>query len=231
MASLITDRMRFLHLPKTGGTWVTQAIWAAGVDAVRPPSMPFHADLAETAAYDGRFTFACVRHPLEFWRSYWAYRMRDGWHPESEIDAAAASPDLNEFARRVAASLPGAAGALYEAFVGAPGAEIDFIGRHERLADDVCTALRLAGEPFDERALRRHPAVNTSEYSGAAAWFEPDVARALARSERAAIERFYPFEPIPRRLVRSPAREREHARLRLLGRVRPRDREAQATQG
>jgi hypothetical protein len=93
MATLITPRMLFLHLPKTGGSWATAAMLAAGVPAVRPEALPFHATRRESSAYGDRFTFAFVRHPLEYWRSYWAYRMREGWNPASHIDAQTATSD------------------------------------------------------------------------------------------------------------------------------------------
>ena len=236
MASLVTARIRFLHLPKTGGSWATAAMHAAGVPAVHPQALPFHADLAQSRDYADRFTFAFVRHPLDFWRSYWAYRMRDGWNPASHIDAPAASPDFNEFINRVIARVPGDAGALYERFVGSATEEIDFVGRHEHLADDLVVALRLAGEAFDEPRLRACPAVNVSDYARLPAFYEPRTAQRLAECERAVIERFYPSEPIPLRLlvegtqhrpthVRGPRRGPHHTRSdRLDGaRSRPAD--------
>ncbi len=197
MASLITPRMRFLHVPKTGGSWATAAMHSAGVPAVRPAELPFHADLSESRDYADRFTFAFVRHPLDFWRSYWAYRMRDGWDQASHVDAPAASPDFDEFINRVIASVPGEAGALYERFAGPTAGEIDFVGRYEHLADDLSAALRLAGEVFDERALRATPRVNASDYTQLSALYKRDTAERLAECERVAIERFYPWDPIP----------------------------------
>jgi hypothetical protein len=54
MASLITERMRFLHVPKTGGSFATAAMLAAGVPADRPGSVPFHADLSAACDYADR---------------------------------------------------------------------------------------------------------------------------------------------------------------------------------
>ena len=202
MASLVTPRMRFLHVPKTGGSWATAAMHAAGVPAVRPEEFPFHADLSESRDYGDRFTVAFVRHPLDFWRSYWAYRMRDGWDQASHVDAPAASPDFDEFINRVIAHVPGEAGALFERFAGTAAAEIDFVGRYECLADDLAVALRLAGEAFDERALRATPQVNASDYTHLSALYTRETAERLAECERAAIERFYPWDPIPVRLLK-----------------------------
>lgn len=202
MATVATTRLLFLHLPKTGGTWATSAMLAAGVPVLQPRSLPFHANLAQTIAYRDRFSFAFVRHPLEFWRSYWAFRLRDGWDLDNQIDAQAHSPDFNVFVSRLAEHQPGAASALYEQFVGRRPGDVDFVGRFERLVDDLVAALRLAGEPFDEAGLRAQPPLNVSDYGGLPVpWYRPDTAERLAASEHAAIERFYAHDPVPARLL------------------------------
>ena len=108
--------------------------------------------------------------------------------------------------------VPGDASALYEAFIGPPGDGIDFIGRYGRLADDLVAALHLAGESFDEQALRAHPPVNVSDYVRLPACYGRRAAERLAECERAAIERFYPEDPLPVQLLherdRAPARPR-----------------------
>jgi hypothetical protein len=201
LATLINGNLRFLHLPKTGGSWATEAMFAAGVRADRPADVPFHGGLADTLAFADRFTFAFVRHPLEFWLSYWNYRMRTGWRPDHGIDRATASADFGEFIDAVIERTPGAASTIYEQYVGGPGEEIGFVGRTEQLAEDLCTALRLAGEQFDELQLRSHPAVNRSDFATYPGRYTRDAAERLATAESTAIERFYAHEPIPSRLL------------------------------
>lgn len=200
LATLIGENVRFLHVPKTGGTWATEAMFAAGVKVDKPLDVPFHGDLRDTRPYADRFTFAFVRHPLEFWRSYWGYRMRTGWLEDFPIDAAASS-DFNEFVERLVDGWPGWAGELYERYVGPPAREIDMICRHERLADDLCAALRLAGVRFDEAGLRAKPALNANDYETHPALYRRRTAQLLAEAEAPAIDRFYPWEPIPERLL------------------------------
>lgn len=204
MATLINRRLRFLHVPKTGGTWATEAMFAAGVIADRPPSVPFHGGLADTSGFGDRFTFAFIRHPLEFWLSYWGFRMRTGWDLENGIDSTAASADFGEFIDALVRHHPGAASAVYEQSVGRAGEEIDFVGRHERLADDLCVALGLAGEVFDEQRLRSHPPANRADLVRYPACYTRETAERLAAAESAAIERFYAHDPIPRRLLGQP---------------------------
>jgi hypothetical protein len=201
LATLINENLRFLHLPKTGGSWATQAMFAAGVQADRPAHVPFHGGLADTLAFTDRFTFAFVRHPLDFWLSYWNYRVRTGWEHDHGIDRVAASSDFGEFIDAVIERAPGAASALYEQYVGRPEEEICFVGRTELLAEDLCMALRLSGERFDESQLRSLPAVNRSDFVRHPGLYTRDAAERLAAAEDAAIERFYAHEPIPGRLL------------------------------
>ncbi|HTU79973.1 MAG TPA: sulfotransferase family 2 domain-containing protein [Solirubrobacteraceae bacterium] len=180
---------------------MAEAIFAAGIVASRPPCLPFHGGLGESLRFSDRFTFAFVRHPFEFWLSYWGYRMRTGWDPDNRIDAAAASEDFEEFVDILVARAPGAASTMYESYVGPPGEEIDFIGRHERLADDLCLALRLAGEEFDQERLRDHPPVNCADFDRYPARYTRSTAERLLKAESASIERFYAHEPLPTRLL------------------------------
>ncbi len=90
---------------------------------------------------------------------------------------------------------------IYESFVGPPEDEIDFIGRNETLVDDVVEALRRGQEPLDERALRTFPKVNTNDYKERPVLYTPETAKLIAMYERRAIERCFPDDPIPARLV------------------------------
>ena len=211
MPSFIADELRFLHTPKTGGVWAYHAMAAAGVVPNPGIELIYHADLSQTQEFADRFTIAFVRHPLAWWRSYWAYRMRTGWAMESHVDAAAASEDFGEFIAGVVAHVPGWAGEVFWSFCGPPERPIEFVGFHERLAEDLERGLRLAGARFDARALHAEPPHNTSDEALVAVRYTPELARALASAEARAIERFYPGRAIPAEMV-----ERRR-RLRLRG--------------
>ena len=209
MPSLLTPRTRILHVPKTGGTWVWRALEAAGVEIEvlgEPPPNPKtnHLDLSRTEEYADRFTIAFVRHPLDWWRSLWAYRMRTEWDPKGRIDSVARSEDFNTFIEQVVERLPGDLETQFARYIGPPSRPIAFVGRFESLADDLVHALEMAEEEFDEQMLRSHPPDNVNDYVRFPALYRPDVAARLAKSERAVIERFYADDPIPARFLAAP---------------------------
>lgn len=199
MATVLGDGFAFIHIPKTGGTWATHAMIEARIPLREPEvenphddyAAKGHAQLGDLPDADV-FTFAFVRHPLDWWRSFWGHRMREGWiYPEHEIDSRAASEDFDDFIDQVVRNLPGWLGEFYERYVGPPAQPISFIGRFESLADDLEQALALAGVDYDTDALRRSPRRNEGDYETFPAEYRPDLRRRLERAERHAIKRFY----------------------------------------
>jgi hypothetical protein len=140
--------------------------------------------------HPGRFRFAFVRHPVEFYRSYWRFKMGAGWDPANPLDMDCAATDFPAFVRNVLRLYPGMCGRLYQDYVGPPGGEIEFIGRHERLADDLILALRLIGERVDEAAIRACPPRNVSDRARFPAEYSRDLEEAVRRAEAPALERF-----------------------------------------
>jgi Tfp pilus assembly protein PilF len=153
-----------LLVPKTGSTWIRAKVGELGleVEYLGDPAMRDH-DLLES--YDRsryRHIGAFVRDPLEWYRSYWAYRMERGWRPRYPLDEHCRSDDFETFIRNAVTILPGALGNIYWSYVGPPDDEIDFVGRQERLAEDFARFLRLIGEPVDEAMLHQGSPVNAT---------------------------------------------------------------------
>jgi hypothetical protein len=185
---LIFERAVFLRVPKTGSTWAGNAIRAAGcrveeyiVDG------DFHADLSYCPFRD-RFIFGFVRHPLTLYRSYWRFKMANGWDARNPFDASCAADTFPDFVRSVVSQYPGWCSLMFQDYVGPVDDEIDFIGRFETLTDDLIRALRLSGESFDEVAVRSTPPVNVS-YGHDVVW-TTELVDAIARSEIDAFNRF-----------------------------------------
>jgi hypothetical protein len=205
MATLITPRTRFLHVPKTGGTWVTQALQVAGVPCQivwtrLGPGSRGHATLEQTRAYSDRFSFAFVRHPLDLYRSRWAANTKDGW-PMNRFLHDARSADFPGFVDRVIERHPGFAGRHFAEFTGPAENEIAFVGRYETLVDDLVRALDAAGENYDEAALRSYAPANRSDYQRHAANYDLALAERVVAVEQDAILRWYCDDPLPARLL------------------------------
>lgn len=205
VTTLITPRTLFLHVPKTGGTWVTAALQAAGVPCEMlwtrlGPGSRGHATLDEARAHAHRFTFAFVRHPLDMYRSRWAASVQAGW-PENRLLHDARSDDFPTFVQNVIDRHPGFVGRRYAQFTGPPASPIAFVGRYESLADDLTRALAQAGETYDEDALRAHPPANVNDYDRHPAVYDRVLAQRVIEAEHDAIGRWYADDPLPAGLV------------------------------
>jgi tetratricopeptide (TPR) repeat protein len=153
-----------LLVPKTGSTWIRATVGRLGlaVQTVGDPAMRDHDMLGRDDRARYRYIGAFVRNPVEWYRSYWAYRMEKGWRPRYPLDRHCASDDFQTFVRRAVSRLPGALGNIYESYVGPPGREIDFVGRHERLAEDLHRFLALVGEDVDPADLDAGTRINAT---------------------------------------------------------------------
>ncbi|WP_369260903.1 hypothetical protein [Streptomyces sp. R35] len=154
-----------LLTPKTGSTWIRKKIRELGIafEDVGDPAMREHDLLADFDRSRYSIVGAFVRDPLEWYRSYWSYRMEKGWRPQYPLDEHCESDDFETFVRRAVTILPGALGNIYTSYVGAPGEEIDFIGRQENLQEDFARFLELAGEEFDRAVLAEGSRINATK--------------------------------------------------------------------
>ena len=110
-------------------------------------------------------------------------------------------PGLSRILERVVENCPGYLTEYYPRFVGPPDGEIDFIGRYERLVDDLVLALRLAGQDFDEKVIRSMPPINRSlnedEEEVVVSQCSSDLIARLAETEQEIYERFYSSQDSP----------------------------------
>lgn len=165
MALFFPDAQALLLLtPKTGSTWIREQVRRLGlaVETVGDPAMRDH-DLLEhydRARY--RVVGAFVRDPVEWYRSYWAYRMERGWRPAYALDRECRSDDFETFVRRAVSILPGALGNIYDSYIGPPDREIDFVGRQERLGADLARFLRMIGQDVPADRLGDGTRVNAT---------------------------------------------------------------------
>ncbi|HEX2091952.1 MAG TPA: hypothetical protein VHG28_06095 [Longimicrobiaceae bacterium] len=201
---LILPNSVFVHIPKTGGTWVRKALTAAQIPWSRTALLP-HADFSHLEPLvEGRFTFAFVRHPLSWYRSAWSYRMSN---PERLGPASMAefwSEDFDTFVTGCCSYRSGLLTELFERFTGWP-VKLDWTGHAERLADGLVEALTLAGESFDPAAIHGCPPANVSpsRFTESAVYCD-QTRELLLRAEEGVISR-YGYDALPGRLVAADA--------------------------
>lgn len=184
--AFLLPRSVFIHIPKTGGTWVRHAIMNAGIPTSEL-SCDWHDDRVATSGPNigqpllpghicfhnrfrdidpaGRFTFAFVRHPVSYCLSHWLYKQRMGWNMEFDMDRILYAETVEGFLENVIeyGGDEGWVSRTYRMFLTDQDRRVDFIGAQEHLADDLVTALRTAGEAFDETAVRATMPYNVSD--------------------------------------------------------------------
>ncbi|HEU5268329.1 MAG TPA: hypothetical protein VFU36_00285 [Jatrophihabitans sp.] len=207
-----------LLVPKTGSSWIRAKVAELGLDVaeVGDPAMREH-DLLQHFDRSGYSAVgAFVRDPIDWYRSYWAYRMERGWRPRYALDEHCRSEDFETFVRLAVSTLPGALGNIYTSYTGGPEDEIDFVGRQETLAADLARFLDLIGEPYDPAVLDTGGRVNATSTRPA---YPEELKELITLSEWDTMARFgyLAARPDPFDLAGMRRRYPEHADdLRLL---------------
>ncbi|PTN12948.1 hypothetical protein [Nitrosomonas aestuarii] len=187
---LILPKSCFLHVPKTGGSWVKKAISAAGIVCkdYRISGNP-HIGLKQCPCRE-KFKFAFVRHPVSLYRSYWQFKMTYGWDSKNQLDLACRSDNFHQFVRNVLTKFPGIYGYSLIEFVGETDEEIEFIGKYENLVNDLIFALKAAGEDFDEQSIRTLPPYNVSDKTNFPAVYTDLLEVDVKKTEAMIMKRF-----------------------------------------
>jgi hypothetical protein len=205
---ILPSNALFLHIPKTGGTWVGQALAHCGValeQAETIAGVTYRHPVLPMVQLTHPFVFTFVRHPLSWYESWWKFMagiwpiFEPGvWHPQRDLEKCR-SDDFSEFIRLCIEHEPGYVSRMYEWYIGPPGHEfVNFIGRHESLVEDLVRVLLLLGHQFDERALQNHQPENVSlKRCGEPIW-DSRLKRRLLELEAPAIRRFYSDRIDPR---------------------------------
>ncbi len=199
--ALVLPQALFVHVPKTGGTWVRRVLEEAGLargelgrahatpDELRHEPHFRHADVV----------FAFVRHPLEWYRSYWAYRRKHGWHRPSpqelqapirtvRLDAHCRAEQFPAFVRNCLRRYPhGWVTQLYAHYTRG----CTHVGRFERLRDELLRILQAAGLSLPRQLVGRFGVQNAAARDAALraqCRYPPALAREVAQVERVALE-------------------------------------------
>lgn len=187
---LILQNSCFLHIPKTGGSWVKKAIIGSGINCkdYRIDGDP-HIGL-EHCPCPEKFKFAFIRHPVDLYRSYWQFKMTCGWDPKNQLDMECQSDNFHKFINNVIDNYPGIFGKSLIDFTGEINNEIEFVGKYENLVEDLILALKYAGETFDEDFIRTLPPYNVSNRLKFPAEYTYQLECKVRKAEMMVIRRF-----------------------------------------
>ncbi len=188
MALMLKNGAVFLHIPKTGGNWVTAVL--KELDLVEKAIPPKHADIDyyyacpfKTRKYflkhtikecffssEKPFMFCFVRDPLTWYESWFKYQTHKKWvnfgdensfykwHPNAMLNQLG-STDFNQFVQNVIKKRPGYVTELYGWYT---KPMVNFIGKHENLVDDLIRVLGMMNINFDESFIREYKKVGVS---------------------------------------------------------------------
>lgn len=161
----------FFHIPKTGGSWVDESLKRAfGKRYIKMNlEVGFHADIngihiPKSKVEVRHFSFAFVRHPLDWYRSYWKFNY-DKFERDKDAPLLEGEPEyydgqmvladfchstnFGQFIDNIIEKFPNG----YYHTVIKENEGVDFMGRQENLYFDLCDALDMAGERYNEDDL------------------------------------------------------------------------------
>jgi hypothetical protein len=214
----------FLHIPKTGGKWVTEALSAAGL--VDRQVGHIHSDFDQSLAgwkvrdqleglmhYIPRralnrpesrpYRFCFVRHPLRWYESYWRYMQARGWNAWGAVNsrrhwhpnAVLNGLGSGDFNEFVSNVVDVRPGYVSELFFSYAKPGIDFVGRTETLVDDLVATLRAQRLDFDESQIRGLAKINVSPPANGAISWDPLLEETVVRLELPALLHFGYLQP------------------------------------
>jgi len=168
--AIISDKFVFLHIPKTGGVWATHALkQVADIQMLGDQHNQFPAllELRPQSWFDDRFIFTMIRHPISWYQSRWAFRVKHGWRMEHPLDYHCASNDFHHFVENMLNFKPdGWVSWMYNSYIEQVPGGIDYVARLENGVDDLHTALTKAGVEHKKEQLSRLNRANDSDMGG-----------------------------------------------------------------
>ena len=143
-------------------------------------------------------SFCFVRHPLRLYESIWKYQMDrcwrptgkeacpHYWHPFSALNELGSS-DFNEFVWNVMRKRPGFVNEIYYSVA---KSSVTWIGKTERLVDDLIFILNSFKVKFSEDKIRNKPKINESSKPKDPIVWDPDLRKLITKLELPSLMQF-----------------------------------------
>jgi len=218
---LSEQQLLFLHIPRTGGTWIESAIemtvgkgnyerWLFAQPESIPKKHGMLPHLKSDRMNRARNVFTFVRHPKAYYESTWKYlsdirrvAMRTllfkgkyktewKWHPHHTA-AVHYLPTFDDWVFLMTKHEPMWYTRMVEAYIGPAGGEfVQFIGRTESLADDFIEAMHGFGYGKQvKRVEKKLRAKPPANTAQGVCEWSNDMLAKVMETERPVIERFY----------------------------------------
>jgi len=171
--SILMPHSAFLHFPKTGGMWVADAIHNSGIEhkqlkcknPAHPTQRSIHGVPLHIPAFRAREHVLCfVRHPLHFYRSYWAFKELNfegpKWNERNPFDIECQANTFLGFMDHLWDHY-GGQGYMSREFIRYEH-HATYVGKQEHLVDDLVEFLYQAEEEFSEDDIRATPPTNVA---------------------------------------------------------------------
>lgn len=179
MAKILKNGLVYLHIPKTGGNWLTEILSAqnliidefghkhASYDALLAESL---AEICERHGLSRLIYFCVVRHPLRWYESWFKYQTSrhwknwgkagdlERWHVMSEMNRNKAE-DFNAFMALVNKNTPGFVHQLFGSYTNGSNA---YVLKNECIAQDFMSLCDQLGLEIDKKAVLAAPPLGVS---------------------------------------------------------------------
>jgi len=220
LAIVLKNGSVFLHIPKTGGNWITAVLQEinlvdkmvphkhADIDRFFSPVFKYRKELLKylfspkyfSYLHNKPFMFCFVRHPLSWYESWFKYQSQSKrqWRPFGEPrDIYNWHPNaiLNglgspDFNQFVRNVINKRPGYVTELYGWYTRPQIDFIGKQENLTEDFIKVLRIMNVGFDEDFIRMRGKVGVSELPKEPIIWDEGLKEEVYRLEYAGIVRY-----------------------------------------
>jgi hypothetical protein len=211
MTKLLREKnVLFLHIPRTGGTWVESALDVCKIRSTRWSRIAPYVDRLpknhlflshhRTSIADVKGIFCFVRHPLTYYESVYkficrAHKMRIWkWSPffSAEICYNTVKGDWNRWLIEMMKDEPAWYTRLIEGYVGPKEGEfVHFIGRQENLVEDFLSAMKYFGyQDVDQYRKKLFALEHVHKIDQPLKW-DPNVQAQIEQMENSVIKRFY----------------------------------------